>query len=114
MLSDHGPGARLEEWPDQAAAFNRGLVGWLLDMLQPSEPDGGPVQRRAPLAGDLGDPPDGEDQPLLPISVAATRSTTPTIVHRAEATQASDGFRDTGSTSGARPPLAFERPTGCR
>ncbi|MBK8438505.1 MAG: helix-turn-helix domain-containing protein [Rhodobacter sp.] len=46
MLSDDGPGARLEEWPDQAAAFNRGLVGWLLDMLQPSEPDGGPVTPR--------------------------------------------------------------------
>ena len=65
MLSDDGPGARLEEWPDQAAAFNRGLVGWLLDMLQPSEPDGGPVTPRHWQAISAIRQ-TGEDQPLLP------------------------------------------------
>ncbi len=46
MLSEDGPGARLEDWPDQAAAFNRGLVGWLLDILQTADEEGEPVTPR--------------------------------------------------------------------
>lgn len=38
-LSEEGIGDRLQTWPDHAAAFNRGLVGWILDMLQAAPPE---------------------------------------------------------------------------
>src|SRR5690606_32819472 len=36
-LSEEGIAERIIDSPDHAAAFNRGLVGWLLDMLQSSD-----------------------------------------------------------------------------
>lgn len=39
ILSEEGIGERLQAWPDRAAAFNRGLVGWVLDMLQVAAPE---------------------------------------------------------------------------
>jgi len=36
-LSEEGIAERILNWPDHAAAFNRGLVGWLLDMLQTAD-----------------------------------------------------------------------------
>ena len=45
-LGEEGIGERLQAWPDHATAFNRGLVGWILDMLQtaPPEPDCPPMR----------------------------------------------------------------------
>jgi len=45
ILSEEGIGERLQTWPDHAAAFNRGLVGWILDMLQVAAPE----QERVPM-----------------------------------------------------------------
>ena len=45
ILSEEGIGERLQAWPDGAAAFNRGLVGWVLDMLQVASPE----QERPPI-----------------------------------------------------------------
>lgn len=45
-LCEEGIGERLQAWPDHATAFNRGLVGWILDMLQaaPPAPDRPPMR----------------------------------------------------------------------
>jgi AraC family ethanolamine operon transcriptional activator len=45
-LCEEGIGERLQTWPDHAAAFNRGLVGWMLDMLQaaPAEAESPPMR----------------------------------------------------------------------
>ncbi len=45
ILSEEGIGERLQTWPDHAAASNRGLVGWILDMLQVAAPE----QERVPM-----------------------------------------------------------------
>lgn len=42
-MSDEVIGARLMDWPDAGRAFRRGLLGWVLDLLD--SPDSGPEGR---------------------------------------------------------------------
>ncbi len=46
LLAEDWPGAQLDAWPDQAATFNRSLVGWLLDILQSAVEEEEPVVAR--------------------------------------------------------------------